>query len=57
MLAAIGLLLWLEGGPHSRTPEAWLLLVVILIISALPELMCGLFCETARPQDSGPDEQ
>jgi len=36
--------LWLEGGPTPRTWAAWLLLVAILIVSALPALLCWLFC-------------
>jgi hypothetical protein len=39
--------LWIEGGPHPRTRAAWLLLVAILIVSALPMLLCWLFCDTA----------
>lgn len=44
LLAVIGVVLWIEGGPHPRTGAAWLLLVAILIVAALPVLMCGLFC-------------
>jgi hypothetical protein len=44
LLALVGIVLWLEGGPHPRTWAAWLLLVVILIVSALPMLLCWLFC-------------
>jgi len=40
----IGIVLWIEVGPHPRTWAAWLLLVVILIVSALPALLCQLFC-------------
>jgi hypothetical protein len=43
-LAVVGLVLWIEGGPHPRTGAAWLLLVAILITSALPVLLCRLFC-------------
>ena len=44
LLALIGVVMWIEGGPHPRTCAAWLLLVAILIVSALPMLMCWLFC-------------
>jgi hypothetical protein len=44
LFAVIGLVLWIEGGPHPRTRAAWLLLAAILIVAALPVLMCGLFC-------------
>ena len=44
VLEAIGLVVWLEGGPHPRTRAAWLLLVAILLVSALPALICRLFC-------------
>jgi hypothetical protein len=44
VLGAIGIVLWLEGGPHPRTWEAWFLLGVILIVTALPLLLCQLFC-------------
>jgi hypothetical protein len=44
LLALIGVVLWLEGGPHPRTGEVWLLLVAILIVSALPALLCWLLC-------------
>ena len=44
ILAVVGVVLWMEGGPHPRTRAAWLLLVAILIVSALPMLMCRLFC-------------
>ncbi len=47
VMAVIGVVLWIEGGPHPRTWAAWLLLVVILIVSALPMLLCWLFCYTA----------
>jgi len=46
-LAVVGVVLWIEGGPHPRTRAAWLLLVAILIVSALPALLCWLFCSTA----------
>ncbi len=44
LLAAIGLVLWVGGGPHPRTRGAWLLLVAILIVAALPALLCWMFC-------------
>jgi hypothetical protein len=44
LLALVGNVLWLEGGPHPRTWEAWLLLRGLLIVSALPALLCWLFC-------------
>jgi hypothetical protein len=44
VLAVVGVVLWIEGGPHPRTGAAWLLLVAILIVSATPMLMCWLFC-------------
>jgi hypothetical protein len=44
LVALFGVVLWLEGGPHPRTRGAWWLLVVILIIAALPTLLCRLFC-------------
>jgi hypothetical protein len=44
VLGAIGVVLWIEGGPHPRTSAAWLLLVAILIVSARPMLLCWLFC-------------
>ena len=44
LLGLIGVVLWIEGGPTSRTRDAWLLLVTMLIVAALPVLMCGLFC-------------
>ena len=44
LFALVGLVLWLEGGPHPRTRAAWLLLVGILIVAALPALLCWLFC-------------
>jgi len=43
-LAAIGLVLWVGGGPHPRTRGAWLLLVAILIVAALPALLYWMFC-------------
>jgi hypothetical protein len=48
--------LWIEGGPHPRTRMAWLLLVAILIVSAMPMLLCWLFCYTATaPIPTMPD--
>lgn len=44
LLSLIGVVLWLEGGPHPRTWGAWWLLVVILVVSALPALLCWLLC-------------
>jgi hypothetical protein len=44
LLEVIGIVLWIEGGPHPRTRAAWLLLAAILIVSALPALLCRLFC-------------
>jgi hypothetical protein len=47
LFALIGVVMWIEGGPHPRTWAAWLLLGAILIVSALPMLLCWLFCYTA----------
>jgi hypothetical protein len=44
LLALLGIVFWTEGGPHPRPWAAWLLLVAILIVSALPMLLCWLFC-------------
>jgi len=44
LFAAIGVVFWIGGGPHPRTRGAWLLLVAILIIAALPALLCWVFC-------------
>ena len=44
LLGLIGVVLWIEGGPHPRTRSAWLLLVAILIVSAMPALLCWLLC-------------
>ena len=44
VLAAVGVVVWIEGGPHPRTSAAWLLLLAILVIAALPALLCWLFC-------------
>ncbi|HKW95253.1 MAG TPA: hypothetical protein VJX92_25435 [Methylomirabilota bacterium] len=43
LICGIGVVLWLEGGPPPRT-WAWLLLAMIRIVSALPALLCWLFC-------------
>src|SRR5260370_30792163 len=42
VLTVVGVVLWIEGGPTPRTWTAWLLLVAILIVSALPTLLCWL---------------
>jgi hypothetical protein len=42
--ALIGVVMWIEGEPRLRTWAAWLLLVAILVVAALPALLCGLFC-------------
>jgi hypothetical protein len=47
LLGLIGVVMWTEGGPHPRTRAAWLLLVAILVVAALPVLLCWLFCYTA----------
>jgi len=44
LLALIGVVMWIEGGPHPRTWAARLLLVVVLLIAALPALICWLLC-------------
>jgi hypothetical protein len=44
LLAVIGSVLWVEGGPHPRTRGAWLLLGAILVVAALPALLSWLFC-------------
>jgi hypothetical protein len=44
VMAVVGVVMWIEGGPHPRTRAAWLLLVAILIVSVLPMLVCRLFC-------------
>ncbi len=44
VMTVVGVVLWIEGGPHPRTRAAWLLLVAIVIVSALPMLLCWLFC-------------
>jgi len=43
LLALIGVVMWIEGGPHPRTWAAWLLLGAILVVSALPALFYRLF--------------
>jgi hypothetical protein len=47
LFALIGVVMWIEGGPHPRTWGAWLLLVAIVVVAALPMLLCWLFCYTA----------
>ena len=44
LLALIGIVMWIEGGPHPRTWAARLLLLVVLLIAALPALICWLLC-------------
>jgi hypothetical protein len=44
VLAVIGIVVWIEGGPHPRTWGAWVLLVMILVVAALPALLCWLLC-------------
>jgi hypothetical protein len=44
LLTLIGVVLWSQGGPTPRTWAAWLLLVAIVIISALPALLCWVLC-------------
>jgi hypothetical protein len=44
VMTVIGVVLWIEGGAHPRTWTAWLLLVAIVTVSALPMLLCWLFC-------------
>jgi hypothetical protein len=44
LLAGIGSVLWIEGGPHPRTRGAWVLLVAIVVVAALSMLLCWLFC-------------
>jgi hypothetical protein len=44
LLALVGIVLWMEGGPHPRTWAAWLLLVAILTAAALPTLLCHFVC-------------
>ena len=44
VLGIVGVVLWIEGGPHPRTQGAWLLLVAILIGAALPAALCWAFC-------------
>ena len=53
VFAVLGVVLWIEGGLHPRTRMAWLLLVAILIVSALPMLLCWLFCYSATPPIPG----
>jgi uncharacterized protein (DUF983 family) len=44
VMTVVGVVLWIEGGPHPRTWAAWLVLVAILMVAALPALLCRLFC-------------
>ena len=44
LVALIGVVLWVEGGPHPRTWGAWTLLGAILVVAALPAPLCWLFC-------------
>jgi hypothetical protein len=44
LVALIGVVIWIEGGPHPRTWGAWTLLGAILVVAALPALLCWLFC-------------
>jgi hypothetical protein len=46
VMAVVGVVMWIEGGPHPRTRAAWLLLAAILVVAALPVLLCWLFCYT-----------
>ena len=34
VMAVVGVVMWIEGGPHPRTRAAWLLLVAILVVAA-----------------------
>ncbi len=47
VMAVVGVVLWIEGGPHPRTRAAWLLLGAILVVAALPALLCWLLCYPA----------
>ena len=47
VMAVVGVVLWIEGGPHSRTRAAWLLLGAILVVAALSALFCWVFCYQA----------
>ena len=53
VFAVVGVVLWIEGGPHPRTRAACLLLMAILIISAMPMLLCWLFCYMATAPTPG----
>ena len=44
LFAVVGVVFWIGGGPHPRTRRAWLLLVAILIVAALPTLLCWILC-------------
>lgn len=51
VLAVIGIVVWIEGGPHPRTwGSLGLLLGAILVVAALPALLCWLF-PARREQD------
>ena len=54
LFALIGVVFWIGGGPPPRTRAAWLLLVAILIVAALPALLCWAFCQgrPANPAES-----
>lgn len=59
IMMVVGIVLWIEGGPHPRTRGAWVLLGAIVIVSAMPPALCWLFCSTAAAPpaivlDSGP---
>lgn len=43
LFALIGVVFWIGGGPHPRTRREWLLLMAILIVAALPALLCWAF--------------
>ncbi len=44
LFALIGVVFWIGAGPHPRTRGAWLRLLAILIVAALPALLCWAFC-------------
>ncbi len=47
VMTVVGVVLWIEGGSHPRTRAAWLLLVAIVVVSAMPTVLCWLFCYLA----------
>src|ERR1700737_1262477 len=52
ILGAIGIVLWSEGGPQPRTWGAWVLLVAIVVVAALPllaVLLDGVSASRRRP--------